>query len=51
MILGGKEVLMLGAELEVGQVGMREPLEEVKEAVSEATGCDWAVRPTVIGEL
>ena len=49
--LGEKEVLMLGGELEVGQVGIRELLREVKEVVLEATGCDWAVRPTVIGEL
>ena len=49
--LGEKEVLMLGAELEVGQMGMREPLRELKEVVLEATGCDWAVGSTVIGEL
>ena len=38
--LGEKEVLMLEGELEVGQMGVRGPLGEVKEVVLEGTGCD-----------
>ena len=49
--LGEKEVLMLEGELEVGQMGVRGPLREVKEVLLEGTGCDWAVGSTVIGEL
>ena len=46
--LGEKEMLMLEGELEVGQMGMRGPLREVKEVILEGTGCDWAVGPTVV---
>lgn len=46
--LGEKEMLMLEGELEVGQMGMRGPLREVKEVLLEGTGCDWAVGPTVV---
>ena len=49
--LGEKEILMLEGELEVGQIGMRGPLREVKEVILEGTGCDWAVGPTVVEKL
>ena len=51
MTLGENEELMLEGELEVGQIGIRGPLREVKEVVLEGTGWDWVIGPTVIEEL